>query len=173
MESAVLVFRVGRETVSLRPETPDDDAFLLAVYASSRESEMRRVPWTDEQKGLFLASQFRAQRDAYRSRLPDASYDVIVVDGASAGRLYVHRGVDQIELIDIALLPPHRNAGIGTRLVTDLMDEAAIGLKAVRLYVEHDNPARRLYDRLGFRQIGDVGVYAHMEWRSPEVSIVT
>ena len=36
--------------------------------------------------------------------------------------------------------------------------------RRVRIYVEHFNPARGLYDRLGFRQIGTNGVYHEMEY---------
>ncbi len=33
------------------------------------------------------------------------------------------------------------------------------------IHVEHDNPARRLYDRLGFQHVDTNGVYHLMEWR--------
>ncbi len=35
----------------------------------------------------------------------------------------------------------------------------------VSIHVEHDNPARRLYDRLGFQHVDTNGVYHLMEWR--------
>lgn len=127
---------------------------------------MRRVPWTDEQKNAFLSSQFDTQHAYYRARFPDASYLVIAIDGAPAGRFYVHRQTDEIELVDIALLPQHRGAGLGSALVRELLDESARSGVPVRLYVEHENPAKRLYDRLGFRVLNDIGIYLHMEWRA-------
>ena len=42
--------------------------------------------------------------------------------------------------------------------------EAAAAGKTLSIHVEKNNPARRLYDRLGFREINDVGVYLLMEW---------
>ena len=39
----------------------------------------------------------------------------------------------------------------------------------MRIHVEHNNPAMRLYKRLGFRKIDDNGIYHLMEW-SPEGS---
>jgi ribosomal protein S18 acetylase RimI-like enzyme len=150
----------------LRTETLEHLEFLRALYATTRQDEMRRVPWTDEQKESFLSSQFDAQHAYYRGRFPDASYLVIFIDGAPAGRLYVHRRADEIELVDVALLPRHRGTGIGGALVRDLQDEAARSGLPLRLYVEHENPAKRLYDRLGFRVLRDIGLYFQMEWRA-------
>jgi ribosomal protein S18 acetylase RimI-like enzyme len=150
----------------LRTETPEHLEFLRALYATTRQDEMRRVPWTDEQKESFLSSQFDAQHAYYRGRFPDASYLVVFIDGSPAGRLYVHRRADEIELVDVALLPRHRGTGIGSALVRDLQDEAARSGLPLRLYVEHENPARRLYDRLGFRVLRDIGLYFQMEWRA-------
>lgn len=148
------------------PETLEHLEFLRALYATTRQDEMRLVPWTDEQKRSFLASQFDTQRAYYREQFPDASYLVIFVDGAPAGRLYVYRRADEIELVDVALLPQYRGAGLGSALVRELQDESARSGLPLRLYVEHENPARRLYDRLGFRVLRDIGLYIHMEWRS-------
>jgi ribosomal protein S18 acetylase RimI-like enzyme len=157
---------VARDRVALEPEGPGHLAFLRELYASTREDELRRAPWTDEQKRAFLASQFEAQHAYYHQQWPDASYLVVTVDGELAGRLYVHRRPEEIELVDVALLPRHRGCGIGADLVRELQDEARSAAVPLRLYVEHENPARRLYDRLGFRPVGDTGVYVHMEWRA-------
>jgi len=80
------------------------------------------------------------------------------------GRLYVARWQDAIRMVDIALLPPYRNAGIGTAILRDLLAEAAVAHKPVRIHVEQCNPAVRLYERLGFAPIADKGVYLFMEW---------
>ena len=67
--------------------------------------------------------------------------------------------------MDIALLPEHRGAGIGSAVLRGLLAEAAAAGKPVRIHVERLNPARRLYERLGFAPIEDKGVYYLMEWR--------
>jgi ribosomal protein S18 acetylase RimI-like enzyme len=84
-----------------------------------------------------------------------------------AGRFYVHRREREIRLMDIALLPEHRGRGIGSALLHDLFAEAAAAGKRVTVHVEEYNPARRLYERLGFKKIGEHGVYHLMEWRPP------
>ena len=80
------------------------------------------------------------------------------------GRLYVARWQDEIRIVDIALLPPYRNTGLGTTILRDLLAEAAVAHKPVRIHVEKFNPALRLYERLGFVPIADKGVYLFMEW---------
>ena len=50
-------------------------------------------------------------------------------------------------------------------LMEQVMDEAARAQKSVKLHVEKFNPARRLYDRLGFSPIGDNGIYLEMVWK--------
>lgn len=150
--------------VTLRPESDADEAFSRAVYASTRADELRRVPWTDEQKAAFVSMQFEAQRAHYREHFATASFDVVVADGEDAGRLYVGRYDREIRVVDIALLPAYRGRGIGTRLLTGLLDEARASGRTVVIHVEHANPARTLYDRLGFVPVGEVGPYVRMEW---------
>jgi ribosomal protein S18 acetylase RimI-like enzyme len=148
----------------LRPSTPADRELLFAVYAAARADELARVPWDDAAKHAFLSQQFELQDTQYRAQRPDASYDVVLLDGEPVGRLYVQRGAEELEVMDIALLPSFRNRGVGTRLMRDVMSEAEARGRPVTLYVERFNPAYALYQRLGFREIRDDGVYRFMRW---------
>ena len=80
------------------------------------------------------------------------------------GRIYTDNRIDEIRLIDIALLPEYRGKGIGASLLSDLQDKADAVGKPIRIHVEKFNPALRLYERLGFTHIADTGVYYLMEW---------
>jgi ribosomal protein S18 acetylase RimI-like enzyme len=153
--------------VALRPAAPADRDFLLRVYASTREEELAMTSWDEGQKRAFLEAQFAAQDAWYRERYPGAALDVILADGVPAGRFYVHRREREIRLMDIALLPAYRGRGIGSSLLNGLFAEAAAAGKTVTIHVEAYNPARRLYERLGFTQIGEHGIYHLMEWRPP------
>jgi len=137
----------------------------LRIYASTREEELALTSWDEAQKRAFLEAQFAAQDTWYRERYPGATPDVIEVGGTPAGRLYVHRREREIRLMDIALLPEFRGQGLGSSLLADLFAEAAAAGRTVTIHVEEYNPARRLYERLGFRKIGEHGVYHLMEWR--------
>jgi ribosomal protein S18 acetylase RimI-like enzyme len=149
----------------LRAATAEDEQFLRAVYAGTRAEELARVPWSEEQKRAFTDMQFAAQDTHYRRHYPAAQYSIIEVQGIPAGRLYVDRGKKEILIIDIALLPEYRRAGIGTKLLRELQHEARMAGKALTIHVEKFNPALRLYRRLGFQQIEDKGVYLFLEWK--------
>jgi len=134
------------------------------VYGTTREEELQRVPWTDEQKAMFLDMQFRAQAQHYEDYYPTCEFLVIEIEGKSSGRLYIDRRETLIEIIDIILEPVYRGRGIGGMLVQEILDEGRATSRPVRIYVENFNPARHLYDRLGFRHIETNGVYHLMEW---------
>jgi predicted GNAT family acetyltransferase len=70
----------------------------------------------------------------------------------------------EIRVVDIAIWPGHRGRGIGTLLLTRVFAEGDAAGKPVSIHVEVFNPARRLYDRLGFVEKGAHGdVYLLME----------
>jgi GNAT superfamily N-acetyltransferase len=156
------------ETIHLRPITPDDEAFLFSLYASTREEELRVVDWTPEQKHLFLHQQFRAQHVYYQEHFAGSAFDVILSSDVPAGRLYVARWPTEIRILDISLLPAWRGQGLGGAILQTLQDEAAAAGKPLTIHVERMNPALRLYQRLGFTLREDGGVYLFLDWRAPE-----
>ena len=153
------------ESLRLRAATPDDEPFLLSVYASTRSGELSQVEWSDEQKAAFVRMQFAAQAQYYRDYYSTASFDVILCDGQPVGRLYVARWTREIRIVDIALLSEWCGRGIGTSLLRQLQAEARASNKALTIHVERFNPALRLYTRLGFREVEDKGVYLLLEWK--------
>ena len=166
MESVAGHAREIAASVALRAVEPAIDAELLcAVYASTRADELAIVPWTDAEKEAFLRMQFVAQDRYWREQRPDAAFDVILVRGRPAGRLYVDRSAAEIRIVDIALLPEHRGRGVGTLLIRRVLDEGSQTGRPVTIHVERANPARALYERLGFRQISTTGVYDLLECR--------
>jgi GNAT superfamily N-acetyltransferase len=159
-------------TLSLRPVVPDDDEFLLSVYASTRAEELAQVPWSDEQKKEFVRWQSSLQRQDYEAKFPHTQYDVILVDDQPAGRIWISRDDEQIRLLDIALLDEFQNRGVGTVLLRRLIDEAARAKKPLRhmVFILNTN-ARRFYERLGFVVIEELGAYLQMEWRKEGFTI--
>jgi ribosomal protein S18 acetylase RimI-like enzyme len=152
--------------ITLRAAGPDDAAFLFEVYASTRAEEMALAPWSDEQRQDFLRMQFDAQHSYYHERFPDADYKVILADGESVGRLYVARDKETIQILDIAVLPERRRAGVGTSLIQELVSEAKQSGKTVQIYVETFNPSLSLFERFGFSKIAEEGFNFLLEWRA-------
>ena len=146
----------------------EDLPFLCDLYASTRAEEVAQTGWPAEAQRQFLDQQFAAQHHHYRLHYPDADWLLIEHDDAAMGRVYVAELDGMLRLIDIALVPAARGGGVGTALITGLMRQAeALGLGIV-IHVERHNPARRLYDRLGFKFVADTGVYDRMEWHPNE-----
>jgi ribosomal protein S18 acetylase RimI-like enzyme len=139
-----------------------DREFLVELYGSVREPELAHVPWDAATRRAFVEQQFAAQDAHYRQHYPGATLDVIEAEGEPAGRLYVYRGARDTRIMDIALAPAFRGRGIGTDLLRSLILEADASGRTLSIHVEVDNPARRLYERLGFRAAGEHGVYLLM-----------
>lgn len=146
--------------LALREATPDDQAFLLEVYVSTRMHELDGLGWDENQKRAFIQMQFLARERVY----PRVDDRIVVLNGQPVGRMLVERNEQEMLLRDIALLTEYRNAGVGSRLVQDLMTEAAAAGKPLRLHVLASSPAVRFYERLGFRQTGADDAYLEMAW---------
>lgn len=155
----------GPNGLSLRDETADDTAFVAALYASSREQEMSVLDWPEEAKLAFLFEQYTLQRDHYRTHYSAAEFLVLERNGEPVGRIYIKRGSTEIRLMEISLLASLRGQGIGSVLLDHLMAEARERNQCITLHVEPDNPAQRLYSRLGFELREQRGIYDFLEWR--------
>jgi len=149
-----------RVDVSLRQATPDDEGFLLDLYASTRNEELAGLDWDENQKRAFLRMQFLARERSY-ARSDDR---IILMNGRPIGRMLVNRDDSAMLLTDIALLTQYRNTGIGTGLIQNLMKEAAASAKPLHLHVLETSAAVRLYERLGFAKLGTEAAYLEMRW---------
>ena len=152
-----------KQSITFRPISDDDEQFLYRLYASTRQEELAMTVWTGAQKDTFLRQQFTAQHKFYIERFTQAAFDILLMNKEPIGRLYIDRRAEEIRIIDISILPEHRNKGIGSSLLKNLLTEAYETAKPLRIHVEKNNPALKLYERLGFREIEDKGVYSLME----------
>jgi GNAT superfamily N-acetyltransferase len=156
--------------ISLRRVGPADTPFLLELYGTTRQQELALVPWDEAQKSAFITMQFTAQQQHYANHYPHATHDVILRDGEPAGQIYVARDSEKIHIIDLVVAPLYRNGGIGTSLIQGLLEEARLAGVPVRTHVEQACPSLRLYQRLGFSCIEEVGLHSLLEWRPVAVS---
>ena len=154
----------ARFDISYRGETDGDRPFIAALYASTRAEEVASSGWPLEAQHAFLQQQFEAQHVHYRRHYPDAEWLIVERAGEPIGRLYTEEWPSQIRIIDIAIAPAARGRGLGRAIVEDVGAVARSLGKKVSIHVEKNNPARRLYLRIGFRATEDKGVYDLMEW---------
>jgi ribosomal protein S18 acetylase RimI-like enzyme len=140
----------------LRPATPADQAFLEEMLVAAAN-------WRDETGDPTLEPVFAKYVEDYGR---DGDTGVVVeVDGAPAGAAWA-RCLDpadpgygfvaaDVPELSIGVRREHRGRGLGTELIEGLKRAlAAAGVERVSLSVEPDNPARRIYERAGFEQVG-------------------
>ena len=96
--------------------------------------------WNEEQQRFLFKQNFENERAK-----------IIVFEGKDAGFLDVSEKETETVLISIRLLPAFQNKGIGTKIIQDILDESHRKNKTVRLQVLKINPAKTLYNRLGFK----------------------
>ena len=159
--------------VSVRPEASNSDIdFSASLYALTRDEEMARVDWPEAQKHAFCRQQFDAQHSHYRQHYPTAELLIIERGAEPAGRLYFEQTAKELRLMEITLLTKLRNGGIGVAIARALLQHAHAAGIPMGLHVEPFNPARRLYERLGFRDIETRGLYIYMVSAPPDAATV-
>lgn len=149
--------------ISRRVAGPEDAEFLRLLFIEVRSPEFAAAGMSSQQIQALLNQQYTAMRTHYARAFPTAVIELLERDGLPIGATIVQDG-EEILLIDISLIGSARNQGIGTRFIQYLQAVARRKGKRLTLHVEHFNPARRLYDRLGFRPIQEDGIYTLMHW---------
>jgi ribosomal protein S18 acetylase RimI-like enzyme len=155
--------QINPATITFRPITDADREFLYRVYASTRSEEMAATGWGEIEVDTFLRMQFKLQDTYYKQTYSQASFEIILIDGLPAGRVYIDRQAHKLVLIDIALLPQFRGRGAGGKIIRDLVEEVEKEGLMMSLHVEYNNPIRIFYQKLGFVEKGMYGVYYYME----------
>jgi ribosomal protein S18 acetylase RimI-like enzyme len=150
--------------VTLRTETDADRDFRYRLFCNSRQPELALLlpPPVFEQ---VMRHQFQAQTVSYLAEFPRARFDIIELGGRPIGRIIVDRPGDVVYIVDQAIVPELRNKGVGTAIMRGLMGEARAAGVPVRLMASQNDPAMRLYARLGFAAIeSTTPMYTTLEW---------
>jgi len=138
----------------VRAARDDDREFL---FLTRREGFRRYVelhkPWDDDYQRAMALEDFAA-----------APVEIVERDGIAIGYQIVERKDDHWWLDEIALVASERGHGLGTELVRAIMEAARAAGMPLRLNCLRANPARSLYDRLGFRVIAEDDARVRMEW---------
>src|SRR3954451_1068691 len=128
----------GRAEPMRAPAHPRDAAALAALHAASFNRG-----WSEQELEQLLTDRNVTADRAVRGR-------------ASVGFIMSRRAADEAEILSVAVARAWRGRGLARRLLDlHLRRLAGLGLRAVFLEVDEDNmPARRLYARAGFREVG-------------------
>ncbi|MFD2368662.1 GNAT family N-acetyltransferase [Brevibacillus sp. GCM10020057] len=146
------------------PVCAEDASFLFELYCTTRADEISAWGLDLVLAEQLMRMQWQAQTHSYQLQFPAMDHRIIYSDNTKAGRMIVDETDRELHLVDLSLLPALRNQGIGTRLLQQLQREAGQQNKALALSVYLSNPARRLYERLGFSVVSEDGLYVKMKW---------
>ncbi|MGH2609984.1 MAG: GNAT family N-acetyltransferase [Tepidiformaceae bacterium] len=141
-------------TFAPRLAAPSDSERLYAIHkAAMREYVVQTWgSWDEAEQHAFWREHWFPGRE------------VIEVDGEMAGFLDVEDRDDGAWVGNIELDPRFQGQGIGTAILRDIQLDAARSGLDVRLQVLKVNPARRLYERLGFEVTGETETHWQMAW---------
>jgi GNAT superfamily N-acetyltransferase len=153
--------------ITTRPSVAEDSAFMLELYASTSQDVLDDLGWTIGSQRTFVIMQ--AQTEEWnRARLyPGMDRLTICVDDLAVGRLLVCMRNNILHLVDLSLLPRYRGNGIGTQLMTEILEEARNARVPVKVKVRKDSGAIRFVERLGFGTPTDLGANVELTWMPP------
>jgi ribosomal protein S18 acetylase RimI-like enzyme len=145
----------------IRPLAPDDQAFLWemlyqAIFVPVGAAPLPREIINSPELAIYVQNWGQPDDLGLLAAAPSTEQPLGAVwlrrfTAASKGYGYID---DQTPELSIAMLPGHRGKGIGKALLSALLVRAQPLYKAVCLSVSIDNPAARLYQRLGFEVVG-------------------
>lgn len=147
--------------ISLRPATDADFENLFDLNMATMRVYAEQV---------YGPRNEAEHRQIFRERFRPASTQIVVIDGVDAGMLHLEPDGDSVHLANIRVAPAYQGRGIGTRLIVAVQQDAHAHGRSVALRVFHGNPARFLYERLGFVVVGDSETHILMESRPPTLS---
>jgi ribosomal protein S18 acetylase RimI-like enzyme len=143
---------------TLRTGTDADLEFALELNRLSMLPYLAELPeWTEAIGRAEMERRWAADQ-----------YQIILVDGERAGMLAQAQRDNQVVLKHIELMPEYQGRGIGSAVIRDVIEQARSKGLSVTLHVLKSNPARGLYERLGFRVVEEVDT----GWRGVKFKMV-
>ena len=130
--------------VGFRPAGPGDFDYCERLYFAEMQRIIRELKLDRDRQRTSFGRQW--QVDEVR---------IITLEGADIGWLQSRTQDGTLFLAQLFVEAPLQRRGIGTAVMHRLFDEAMRTGHAVTLEVVKSNPAKRLYERLGFRITGN------------------
>jgi GNAT superfamily N-acetyltransferase len=145
---------IGEPELRFREATTNDAEFIYRVVETTMRSYVERTwgAFSEEHNRKNIAETIAAK-----------NYSIIEFNGEDIGAISVERHSSHIQLTQLFIVPSHQNRGIGTSIVRHLAHEARQTGRPLRLRVLSVNPARRLYEREGFRITSTTPERVYME----------
>ncbi len=138
----------------LRSANPADFAFCWPIYRDAMQPLTQALTeWREPE-----------QRRIVERALADSGSSILRTEGSEAGWLHVEETRHAIMLRQLQILPEKRNQGIGTSFMNWMKERADRKRKDLTLDVLTNNPARGLFERLGFKAVTTSGNQVEMRY---------
>jgi ribosomal protein S18 acetylase RimI-like enzyme len=149
------------QPIRLRPAAESDFEFLYALHAVTMKEYVEATWGWDE---TFQKARFRETFDPGDTR-------IVTLDGRDIGMVSMEENESEVFLALIEIDPKHQHRGFGTAIIEQVIADGVRKRKPVFLHVLKVNPAKRLYDRLGFLVVEETPTHFYM--RRPLSSLGT
>lgn len=143
---------------AFRRANKTDYGFLWMLHlATMREYIAQTWGWDQE-----------AQEEIFKDRFNRHPREIVEVNGQPVGAVSIEQSSDELHILNIEVLPTVQGPGIGSSVIGDLVAAAHAEGRSARLAVLKVNPARRLYERLGFELIAETTTHFEMRADPPK-----
>ncbi|MEO7653235.1 MAG: GNAT family N-acetyltransferase [Bryobacteraceae bacterium] len=139
------MLKFDRMRIGLRPGALEDRDYLWWLHRETMRDYVDRTWGWDE----------AFQRGKFDEKFDPRPLLIVQSDGEPIGYISIGYPGDEIYLAAIEIAPAQQNQGIASQLIQELLDDADRSHLPVKLQVLKVNPARRLYERLGFECVGE------------------
>jgi ribosomal protein S18 acetylase RimI-like enzyme len=139
--------------LELRVARQEDAGFLYDLLKATMQEYVAQTWGWDE----------RWQQERFRRSFDPSSQRIVVLEGKDIGVLAIEEKEEEVFLSKLYIHPEYQGQGIGTRLIGSILDQAFRCGQPVTLRVLKVNPAKRLYERLGFVQVGETETHLLMQ----------
>lgn len=146
------------DRIGFRPAMEEDYDFLYALHRATMKEYVNKTWGWDE----------AAQETMFRKNYVPSGIQIITLAGTDIGMLSLQGSEEDIFLQVIEIQPTHQRQGLGATIIHKIIAEAAHQKKPVRLRVLKVNPAKGLYDRLGFSVIEETDTHFIMKTSLPK-----
>ncbi len=128
---------------TVRQATRADAAFLARLHQATMQTYLEQTLGWDEATQLAM----------FGEQFDPSNLQIILLEGREVGALRMEWQQEMIALANLQIMPEEQGRGLGTLILTHLLDLARFEGVPATLYVLKVNPSRRLFERLGFRVI--------------------
>jgi ribosomal protein S18 acetylase RimI-like enzyme len=135
--------------IAFRSALENDYDFLYALHVATMKEYVNKTWGWDE----------TFQEDIFRKKFIPSQIQIITLAGNDIGMISLEERNEDLFLHVIEILPRHQRQGFGTTIIQKIIDDAARQRKEVRLQVLKVNPAKQLYDRLGFAVVEETSTH--------------